>query len=79
MLCALLAIGGVTADSIRLDEALTEGATVERGSLLGSFARGGSSIGMFLSFDTALVDECAALQAKGIDFKIDAGASLAST
>ena len=74
---ALVIIGGVTVDSIRLQPTVFEGAAVERGALLGSFARGGSSIAMFFSHHTVLVDECAALQARGMDFKVEAGASLA--
>ena len=75
---ALVIIGGVTVDSIRLQSTVKEGASIERGALLGSFARGGSSIAMFFNRRTVLVDECAALQAKGMDFKIEAGASLSS-
>lgn len=73
---ALVIIGGVTVDSIRLEPSVREGADVERGALLGCFARGGSSIALFFNSDVALTDECAALQTEGVDFKLDAGASL---
>ena len=74
----LVIIGGVTVDSIRLEAGIHEGARVERGALLGCFARGGSSIALFFNRHTALIDQCAALHAKGMDFKLEAGASLAS-
>lgn len=70
-------IGGVTVDSIRLEPAIKEGAVLRRGALMGSFARGGSSIAIFFNRKVALVEECAALHAQGLDFKIDAGAGLA--
>jgi len=75
--CALVIIGGVTVDSIRLEPGIQAGASVCKGQLLGCFARGGSSIAMFFNQPTALVDECAALRAEGLEFKLEAGASLA--
>ena len=77
LLCALVAIGGVAADSIRLDEALTEGATVARGQRLGCFARGGSAVALFFSSPVRLVAPCAAVHARGLRFKVDCGTALA--
>eukprot|EP00966_Prymnesium_polylepis_P327919 7383743-Prymnesium_polylepis.2 len=76
--CAMVVIGGVTVDSIRLEPMLREGCTVERGQLLGCFARGGSSVALFFDRHVALADECRAFTEKGIDFKLDCGASLAN-
>jgi hypothetical protein len=57
---------------------VVQGAHVQRGSRLGCFARGGSSIALFFNTSVDLLDEAADLQAKGVDFKVDAGASLAT-
>jgi phosphatidylserine decarboxylase len=74
---AMVAIGGVTVDSIRLDAAVREGTTLRRGQLIGAFARGGSSIALFFARPVVLVEQCRALIAKGMDFKLDVGANLA--
>lgn len=76
MSCSSAVIGGVTVDSIRLEPDVHEGATVTRGMLLGCFARGGSSIAMFFNHDVDLLEEYVALRTQGMDFKLDAGASL---
>jgi len=75
--CAMVVIGGVTVDSIRLEDGIRSGARVERGQLVGCFARGGSSVALFFDQDVALVESCRDLRARGVDFKLDCGASLA--
>jgi phosphatidylserine decarboxylase len=75
---ALVIVGGVTVDSIRLEEATRVGARVFRGQLLGCFARGGSAVAMFFNRDVALADSCAAVRSEGLDFKIDVGRDLAN-
>ena len=77
LLCALVAIGGIAADSIRLDDTLTEGATVSRGQRLGCFARGGSAVALFFTSPVRLVAPCAAVHARGLRFKVDCGSALA--
>ena len=43
---AVVVVGGITVDSIRIDDAIRVGADVRKGQMLGNFARGGSSICM---------------------------------
>ena len=77
--CAMVVIGGVTVDSIRLETAVMQpDAEVACGQLLGCFARGGSSIALFFDHDVELLPEYAALHAQGLPFKLDAGVSLAN-
>ena len=47
--CAMVIIGGITVDSIRLEEGIEEGETIHVGQKVGAFARGGSSIALFFS------------------------------
>ena len=75
--CALVVVGGVTVDSIRIDSAISTGAKVAKGQRLGSFARGGSSIAMLFTKSVELVAQCAAVTASGYDFKLEVGRSLA--
>ena len=75
---AIVLVGGVTVDSIRLDPAVRLGATVTKGQRLGAFARGGSSIALLFSRGTELVPEAAAVAASGVNFKLHAGRALAN-
>ena len=47
--CAMVIIGGITVDSIRLDAGIKVGQHIQRGQRVGAFARGGSSIALFFS------------------------------
>ena len=77
--CAMVIIGGVTVDSIRLETAVMQpDAEVARGQLLGCFARGGSSIALFFDHDVELLPEYAELHSQRLPFKLDAGVSLAN-
>jgi|NorSeaMetagenome_1021524.scaffolds.fasta_scaffold45546_1 phosphatidylserine decarboxylase len=71
----MVVIGGVTVDSIRLEEGMKVGRKVKKGEKLGCFARGGSSIVLFFNHSVSLIDE--AKQLGGLDFKVDVGNSLA--
>lgn len=73
---AMIIIGGVTVDSIRLVDGLKEGRRIKRGEKIGAFARGGSSIAMFFTKNFAITDECRDVHEKGMDFKLEVGQSL---
>ena len=74
----MIIIGGVTVDSIRLDELVKVGAVLRKGQRVGAFARGGSSIAMFFSGPVVLDSWAADVVASGKDFKLDCGQDLAS-
>ena len=74
---ALVIVGGVTVDSIRMDPKIQEGTVVAKGQRIGAFARGGSSIAMLFSRSVELVPEAEAVVAAGGDFKLSVGRSLA--
>ncbi|CAE7407442.1 psd [Symbiodinium natans] len=75
---AVVIVGGVTVDSIRLEPNLRAGVSVKKGQRLGAFARGGSAIALLFSNSVRLADSRAeALAAAGRDFKIEVGRSLA--
>merc|ERR1711924_149944 len=46
---AMIVVGGVTVDSIRLQSSIREGVVVEKGQHLGCFARGGSTVALLFS------------------------------
>ena len=48
---AMIIIGGITVDSIRLDSKIRKGSSVSKGQFAGNFARGGSSVALL--FDTS--------------------------
>ena len=71
---AMVIIGGITVDSIRIDEGrIKEGARVEKGQLVGAFARGGSSIATFFNQPVALTRDLASI---GHRFKLDVNDNL---
>jgi len=74
----MIIIGGVTVDSIRLDELVKVGAVLRKGQRIGAFARGGSSIAMFFSGPVELDSWAADVVASGKDFKLNCGQDLAS-
>ena len=49
---AMIIIGGITVDSIRLDSKIRKGSSVSKGQYAGHFARGGSSVALL--FDTSV-------------------------
>lgn len=73
---AMVIIGGITVDSIRLSEGIHVGATVKRGQMLGAFARGGSSIAMFYSRPVALLPRLEEIRRSGMECKLKVGAGL---
>jgi len=75
---AMVIIGGVTVDSIRLDPALQEGQNVNKGQYIGCFARGGSSIAVFSNHTLNLDSHLSPVVAIGKKFKLSVGRSLAS-
>lgn len=76
---AIVIVGGVTVDSIRLEPKLCAGVHVKKGQRLGAFARGGSAIALLFSDAVRLADDRAkALAAAGRDFKIEVARSLAA-
>ena len=79
--CAMVVIGGVTVDSIRLEAGLRTGATVVRGQKCGAFARGGSSVALFFSRPVALARPARTLLAHrpGCGFKLACCDILCST
>jgi len=81
----IIIIGGVTVDSIRLESSVKAGGKVQKGQLLGAFARGGSSIACFFTMDRSktvktvqLEPTHASIVARGQDFKVECGRSLAA-
>eukprot|EP00808_Paulinella_micropora_P010646 g33990.t1 len=50
---AMIVIGGITVDSIRLAPAAQQGRTVAKGEYVGAFARGGSAVGFFFFSERA--------------------------
>jgi phosphatidylserine decarboxylase len=75
--CALVLVGGLTVDSIRLDASLAVGTAVRKGQRLGCFARGGSCVAMLFTRAVRLVGAPAAAFSAGHDFKLRVGQSLA--
>ena len=67
---AMVIIGGITVDSIRLESGLTEGARIAKGAKIGAFARGGSSIAMFFSRPVSLEEKLNDVHTKGFGFKV---------
>ena len=72
----MVIIGGVTVDSIRLEDCVKEGARVRKGQRLGAFARGGSSIALFFSRPCSLSAANQAIVDSGRDFKLECGRDL---
>lgn len=76
---AMVIVGGVTVDSIRLDPCMRVGTMLAKGQRVGSFARGGSAIAVFFSSPIRLEQKCqdACALAGVSDFKVECGTSLA--
>jgi phosphatidylserine decarboxylase len=68
---AMIVVGGVTVDSIRLEQHLRVGSEVKRGDMAGAFARGGSSVALLFQHPPLLNKAAAATVARGLDFKLD--------
>ena len=76
--CALVLVGSLAADSVRLEPGVEAGVEVARGQRLGCFAGGGSAAVLcFFDRPVALVEACAAVRDVGMTFHLDCGASLA--
>ena len=76
--CALVLVGSLALDSVRLEPGVEAGAEVARGQRLGCFAGGGSAAVLcFFDSPVELVEACAAVHAAGVPFHLDCGASLA--
>ena len=76
--CALVLVGSLDADSVRLEPGVEAGVEVARGQRLGCFAGGGSAAALcFFDRPVALVEACAAVHGIGMAFHLDCGASLA--
>ena len=78
--CALVLVGSLAADSVRLEPGVEAGVEVARGQRLGCFAGGGSAAVLcFFDRPVALVEACAAArdEMEGMTFHLDCGASLA--
>ena len=80
--CALVLVGSLAADSVRLEPGVEAGVEVARGQRLGCFAGGGSAAVLcFFDRPVALVEACAAArdEMEGMTFHLDCGASLAQS
>ena len=54
--CAMVIVGGVTVDSIRIESSIRIGSTVSKGQKVGAFARGGSLVALYFT-KRILLDE----------------------
>eukprot|EP00747_Dinoflagellata_sp_TGD_P184708 gnl/TRDRNA2_/TRDRNA2_40592_c1_seq1.p1 gnl/TRDRNA2_/TRDRNA2_40592_c1~~gnl/TRDRNA2_/TRDRNA2_40592_c1_seq1.p1 ORF type:complete len:377 (+),score=49.97 gnl/TRDRNA2_/TRDRNA2_40592_c1_seq1:62-1192(+) len=74
---AMVVVGGVTVDSIRLDPSTKTNATVKKGQHLGCFARGGSTIALlFNRHVTVESPQPAKAIQQHLNFRIKAGGAL---
>ena len=75
--CAMVIIGGITVDSIRLEPGIKAKQQVTAGQKVGTFARGGSSIALFFSKPVRFCHTGRdSLSGSGIDFKLMCNATL---
>lgn len=71
----MIIIGGVTVDSIRLEETFKVGSSVRKGQLVGCFARGGSCVVLLFDRETVLEQDLRVLTSS---FRLPVGKGLAS-
>ena len=75
---ALIIIGGITVDSIRIEDNVKVGNYIKAGQRIGCFARGGSSIAMMFNKDVNLIKEPQEAVNNGYDFKLLVGQGFAN-